>query len=1554
MASQIEQQIQALIEAFDRLAQKSDIPKQTVTKVNNALNALLTGKDVAQNIDSISTSLTILKNRLSELGQTETIGIGNLVAVREFAKQIKIEVDNFSRAKNEFNQAVGYDPNTALRTMAGGQRDVEDVTRFTRLQQIMRSLNETATEFSKTVSGAEAETNRVLERQIALRQQAVDLAQQEALVRNSLLNSGALGSLQETLARQRAIAGSPNTGPYSEQALFNLKALGNIVALGGVPLSDTIPVRQRAVDPSAGATSFGIDEKSVDILNRVKAAAAEYATVEGRTNTVLEQQIAILEARNRILSQARLGGLQGRIAANQAGVVGVDNEVPLTAKEFMEGGPSKRGRVDPKPVQEFISALGSPRAIQNFQEALDKLGLSSGVVTRAVTDANSGITTISLSMDKVGGITRTATVRMNEQGEVLKDLSSRYTGFGQSVANNIVKVLNWAVALGVVYGALNRARELVQQTIDIQRELVEVQIATGQTSASLGIIFSQSATIAKQTGSSVLGVVEGFSAAFAATGDIENQSKRTATAQILLRDSMILSKLAGIEQSQALDTLTGGLRQAGLELDQGLTLIDKFVAVSKNANVSINTLASTFAIVGTAAEDVGIDFDELNALAATLAESSKLSADETGNAIRGFVSGFQSASAQEALASFGIAARDSGNDLRDFIDLLGQLAQLNKEGVISDRNLAEIGNIIGGGFRRGAQFATLLENYDRFLEISETSREASGDAAGALELQLNTLETAITGLGNAFSKIAETLGDDGGFITTLTLLTNAFSGILDLVSSLVDGLGDATPLLLAFGSALAVVSSTRFQTSGIGARALPSMLGGLPFARPTIGDTLYESGKYGQGTGVGPFLTRNAGAIGATAILAGVSAAEGDFNKAGATVGGAIVGALITGGNPIGLAVGGAIAASFYEALVNYDVDIIGRQIALSFGKTSPDETVDLAQSLATRFEESLSTSEKARAGISSFLQQTLLGAGRLAEIAITSLGGPASDPTNPLADRSYSITPEDVLMRQLTAEGGGFLDRESLSLLRALINQTDVEAQKQGYDTSPVYQEIGRIAEELRPLLEQLVQPYIDEQLGALSRGEISPNQFAGSKELATRLGEQAAIISVGLDTTSLDISAQEIVDILLKLKDEERVFIASIVGEIIDAQVEIDSINKTIAEGVSDPTVKAVLDARKAELESASADSRGKLEELFPAIQQAVTVRNVEQLPLIDFKGVTPEQVGQIVALGEQLQKEYLLQLGISEETADLIIAQNQESILRILTEGAQEFVGRTTVDQSFISQAAEQLGLNISGAGADSGFGGLLDYRDKFSTGELPGLQQRYEALKSQLVSAFPQFQPEESDFGVIASDGFGTIHADMTILNLLMEELIDVNKDQLNGIYNLPADASFFVPFTAALLDAQTRSLMAGLGGLTQDDTDVTDAINNTAKTVSESLVGVTRILPKDQRLAPEQEQRDVSSIEEARAEIESYLEEFNRRREAGEVDSRGRITSPVEDAAKEALQSVAESSIRLHLEIDSQTTLLVDGRILADIVKQFLYDDLLRSEGGATVTRTFVV
>lgn len=211
-----------------------------------------------------------------------------------------------------------------------------------------------------------------------------------------------------------------------------------------------------------------------------------------------------------------------------------------------------------------------------------------------------------------------------------------------------------------------------------------------------------------------------------------------------------------------MDTLTGALRQAGLGLDEGQVLLDKWVAVSRVANVGLDTLAESFAITATSASNAGLDIDELNGVIATISEVTTLSATESGNAIRAFISGFTTDAAIRELSQFGIAVEDLNGDTRGFLDVMEEIAALSQAGIISDSELNKIARAIGGGARREAQVVAVINNLGRAQDVAKVSAEAHGDAEEALSIQLETVQTAITRLGNSFQVLARTMGDEGG------------------------------------------------------------------------------------------------------------------------------------------------------------------------------------------------------------------------------------------------------------------------------------------------------------------------------------------------------------------------------------------------------------------------------------------------------------------------------------------------------------------------------------------------------------------------------------------------------------------------------------------------------------------------------------------------------------------------------------------------------------------------------------------------------------------------
>jgi len=160
--------------------------------------------------------------------------------------------------------------------------------------------------------------------------------------------------------------------------------------------------------------------------------------------------------------------------------------------------------------------------------------------------------------------------------------------FGKTFDNATRKVFIWQLAIMAVYGAIRKLGETIQVWRDFEVTLARISITTEALGAGLQQYFMQVADVAIKFGMPIQQTLTGMDLALRATADLGTGAKRTATAVKLLESASALANITGMQYNQSIDILVGSLRQTGLELDEGITLLDKWTAVAKNAAVSVS------------------------------------------------------------------------------------------------------------------------------------------------------------------------------------------------------------------------------------------------------------------------------------------------------------------------------------------------------------------------------------------------------------------------------------------------------------------------------------------------------------------------------------------------------------------------------------------------------------------------------------------------------------------------------------------------------------------------------------------------------------------------------------------------------------------------------------------------------------------------------------------------------------------------------------------------------------------------------------------------------
>lgn len=1359
--------------------------------------------------------------------------------------------------------------------------------------------------------------------------------------------------------------------------------------------------------------------------------------------------------------------------------------------------PAEKVPVNTKDIQEGLKITETGAA--NLTRRLEDMGLTSVKVEKNFRELSNGITTVRLSAQDAEGATVKYTAHIDQAGNILEDTQKRFRTFGDAIRRDIVEVLKWTIAVSAIYAPLRKMQELMVQATEQQSAMADIAIKLGDNQQYLADVFQSSVEVANQTSSSLDGVIKSYGQAIATTGSMTNEAKRLATSEILLRDSMTLAKLGGIDQSQALDTLIGALKQTGLELTQGRQIIDGWVAVSKQANVSLDAMASTFSIVGSAAKDVGITIDQLNAMVAVLAQATELSADETGNAIRGFISGFQSSKAEEVLAKYGIAVRNTAGEVKSFNDIMRELAVLMQEGLLSDKAVSEITNTVGGGWRRGAQFAALLNNYNDVLKLTEVSQNANGDAADALALKMNTLESATTRLNNSFGELAQTLGMEGGVLGFATKATDVFSGLVKVVTDLVHIMGAAAPLLatiglgkmaLGTGTGMRALSGNipmwlasligptfeQQQRANIGARSPQAYMGFSPYmggaGRNLLGlgnkvpaftggmttqgipetvtyQQMFQSiGKSLNDTIQNAFSKVTGGAVTGAGlgtvigpVAMGISqAARGQWGELGANMAGSFTAAVATNGNPIFTMLGGVLATAFYTNFLTVQPKLAQRWAELQAeaeanarkgkGTPSAEDTQKTMDDIEAQIVKQMSLNEKFWVNFEKFAFQggNLFAPNKIPNMTQQDIQTMLyqynkGQMQNPFGTSGFGKFYEKLYF------GGKTLSPQTMQLMDELMEKFIQEDFKRKIDLTEAEGGTIKATQEVMNSATDKASELVTKAIDDISRGTSGAvTNFQTASQMSQGLALSAAKLMQSSAQAGLQVpTANQAVSIVSGASVEEMVELTKATDEILYVRKQLDDYSK-----------KPILTTEEAEkvkqLRDRLEEAKEQLATLLPAIQKATLIREaqVKIKPIIDFpEKVTPELAKKIIDQAQQFWTEALKLMGLSDEQIKEWQAIQQQQLVR-LTSGIVPGL-TTNVPNEFLKQAQE-----AQGVGGKQNQWSFTDLRDKFSMGNIGSLLTRYAQVMSAFKANVPGFEPDLTSNTLVLKDGFKTLDLDMRLFNLAMQELIDIEKDKtMQGMFNLPSGAQFYVPFNAAAMDANSRASGGGAGldmssffskykpdpdaftreaievskeYMTQFADKMTQAATTTQvkdayklpdimkpENVAEQLNKMRQAEANAPKIVPTPKPEEVTAVPgkglappigleqtiidwimskwggqlagtaikgkvgidqlniqppDILSTIRGFFDDLEKRfvnpspGTAGGANVGGIVTQGILGPALEGLTKEASKapSLKLTLDINSNTNLLIDGRVLATVIKPYLYEDLLRFEG----------
>jgi len=414
--------------------------------------------------------------------------------------------------------------------------------------------------------------------------------------------------------------------------------------------------------------------------------------------------------------------------------------------------------------------------------------------------------------------------------------------FGSNFAKSAKQFLMYQTSFNALFQKLRQGLKTVEtQVKSMNKSLVDLQIVTGNTKEETMSLLTSYSKLGKQLGATTTEVAN-------AANSWLRQGYEAADVTELVTSSLYLSKLGMIDSAQATQNLTSMLKGFKLEASDAISVVDKLVSVDMKAAASAGGIAEALSQFATTAQLSGLDMDKAIAMATTIMDVSQAAPSSAGNALKTILSRFGNVKAgafedmgegedgtsindvERVIKTLGISLKDSKGDLRDFSDVLEDIAE--KWASIDEISKNALATAFAGT-RQRESFLVLMENMDKYHELIEVSANSEGTAIKKYNAYSDNLEASQKRVAAAW----EELGNNVNLQNLMIKINEIIEKLVDILPSLIKWTERIASLRI--GAGLGRILGTGLTTGLAGAGSRLSGLGVVGGIKTVASDVTY-------------------------------------------------------------------------------------------------------------------------------------------------------------------------------------------------------------------------------------------------------------------------------------------------------------------------------------------------------------------------------------------------------------------------------------------------------------------------------------------------------------------------------------------------------------------------------------------------------------------------------------------------------------------------------------------------------------------------------------------
>ena len=378
-------------------------------------------------------------------------------------------------------------------------------------------------------------------------------------------------------------------------------------------------------------------------------------------------------------------------------------------------------------------------------------------------------------------------------------LNKKITNF----LGNLKKVAQWEISSKAIHGLESTISNAYHYAQDLNESLNNIRIVTGQNTEQMAKFAVEANKAAKALNTTTTNYTD---------ASLIYYQQGLSDKEVLERTNITI-KMANVARTSAEDVsdqmtaVWNNFYDGSKSLEYYADVMTALGAATASSTEEISAGLNKFAAV---AETVGLSYEYAASALATVTATTRQSADVVGTAFKTLFARIQDlqlgetlddgttlGSYSEALAKVGIDIKNTNGEIKEMDTILEEMAEKWKV-MDKDAQVALAQNV--AGVRQYTQLIALMDNWDFFQENLQTSLSSTGTLNEQAEIYAESWEAASKEVTASLEELYSQIINDEAFVK----LTNALAGLVDILSSVVNGFGGVESIITTISSLIMI------------------------------------------------------------------------------------------------------------------------------------------------------------------------------------------------------------------------------------------------------------------------------------------------------------------------------------------------------------------------------------------------------------------------------------------------------------------------------------------------------------------------------------------------------------------------------------------------------------------------------------------------------------------------------------------------------------------------------------------------------------------------------